>query len=88
MREELWRCSECDLIYWEEQLLKAFSPFDKNDVLIGCPNCKSVDSFTQVCDALSCRKEATCGISTKEKYRRVCGDHYRELDQQKELEKK
>lgn len=56
---------------------------NKNDVLIGCPNCKSVDSFTQVCDEPSCRKEATCGIPTKEKYRRVCGEHYTELKQLK-----
>lgn len=36
------------------------------------------------CDEPGCRKQATCGIPTKEKYRSVCGDHYSALSSLKE----
>jgi len=32
------------------------------------------------CDEPGCMAQATCGISTRDSYRRVCGDHFRAID--------
>lgn len=75
----MWRCGNCDLIYSENELLKAPNPFDKSECLTGCPDCNFVNDFSQICDAPNCKEDSTCGIPTKAEYRRVCGKHYREL---------
>ena len=31
------------------------------------------------CDEKNCHQEASCGTTTKKGYRRVCGEHYRKL---------
>ena len=75
-----WKCSECGGVYNGASLLRAASPFDKDDTIVGCPRCKSVDSMTGVCDEPRCDSVSTCGFPTEGGYRRTCGDHYRYPD--------
>jgi hypothetical protein len=73
--ERHWRCKECASIMAESMLLSAPNPFDSNDVLTGCPKCKSVDCFDPICDVEDCTKFAGCGTPTSEAYRWTCGEH-------------
>lgn len=59
-----WKCKQCDHICRSADLLHAPHPFDKDDVVVGCPNCKSVDSFTAACDVDGCRHESSSGTPT------------------------
>ena len=72
-----WKCEECEEIFDKADLLTAPNPFASNDIIFGCPNCKSVNSFTNVCDEPGCFRNATCGFPTSMGYRRTCGDHYK-----------
>ena len=73
--KNLWRCEECREVMDENDFLKAKNPFDKTEEIYGCPNCKTIDSFVQICDVEGCNIEATCGTPTKDGYRRTCGFH-------------
>lgn len=59
----------------EDMLLRAPSPFDADEELLGCPRCKSVDSCVMVCDESGCKEEATCGWPSKDGYRTTCYKH-------------
>ena len=79
-----WMCSECRTITLEPDLLRAENPFDADDIIVGCPECRSINSFTEVCDEPGCVDIATCGFHVREgfgRYRRVCGQHYFKLKQ-------
>lgn len=64
-----------------DNVKRAPNPFDKNDIILGCPRCKSVESMAQLCDEDGCRQIATCGmpVNDKREYVRVCGDHYQRI---------
>lgn len=69
-----WRCRECNYVCHEIDMLRAPNPFDATDTITGCPTCKTVDSWIEVCD--ECDHEATCGTPTADGgYRRTCYDH-------------
>jgi DNA-directed RNA polymerase subunit RPC12/RpoP len=73
-------CEECDHQAQEEQLLRAQNPFaDDTDTIIGCPNCREVNTMAVACDEPDCWDVATCGTTTPAGYRRVCGNHFRVL---------
>ena len=73
-----WKCSECSVIYTDDKLLIAPSPFEPDDNITGCPTCRSVNSFEQVCDEEGCDKLAGCGWpSYSRRYRRTCAKHMR-----------
>jgi hypothetical protein len=77
-RNELkrWRCQECKAITLEPALLSAPNPFDPDDTIVGCPNCKSVAEFDELCDEPGCERPASCGFPTAAGgYRRTCYDH-------------
>ncbi len=69
----------CDWIGDESEMLRAPDPFNEGDMLYACPKCRD-QSLVLACDEPGCKKQATCGTPTPEGYRRVCGDHWRELD--------
>ena len=80
-KDKQWRCLECNEISLETDLLVAPNPFDETDNITGCPKCKGVDGFEEICDEPECKAEATCGFPVKEGfggYRRTCGKHYRQ----------
>jgi hypothetical protein len=71
-----WGCKECHWIGRQSTMLVGTHPFLPNEQVLGCPTCKSIDSFWEVCDEPGCRQEATCGWPTVVNYRRTCGHHY------------
>ena len=82
-------CNCCNWNGLGQERLIAANPFDTTDVVIGCPKCKSIGSFFSSCDEKDCWQEASCGTPVKDKgdgviYRRVCGEHYREILKEEE----
>ena len=76
-----WRCLECGEISLQTELLTAPSPFDEADIITGCPKCKGVEGFKEICDEPGCEAEATCGFPVKhgfDGYRRTCWEHQRQ----------
>jgi rubredoxin len=76
-RNLLWKCTNCRWHGEEKKLLHADSPFNPQDELVACPQCKSVYDLVNMCDEPNCTDEATCGFPTPTGYRRTCGKHYR-----------
>lgn len=70
-----WKCGCCDTITIRKDLLVAPNPFLPQDIILGCPVCKTVDDFTAVCDEPGCTQEGTCGFPTDAGYRRTCSEH-------------
>ena len=75
MAERKWKCVSCDNISLETELLRATNPFDKAETIEGCPICKSVLGFTEICDEPECTREASCGFPVVNGYRRTCYQH-------------
>ena len=72
-----WRCKSCDQITIHDGLLTGPSPFDKDDLLVGCPNCKQcAEGFSLVCDEPECGMDASCGYPTDGGYRQTCYTHW------------
>jgi len=78
-----WRCRVCSAESLEPALLKAPSPFDEDQELIGCPICKQCDEgFDPICDEAGCQDMASRGWPTGSNndawggYRNTCGKHY------------
>lgn len=74
-----WQCRECGSISLEVELLRAPNPFDETTTILGCPMCKGVYEFDEICDEPGCEEVATCGFPAGEEkggYRRTCGKHY------------
>ena len=69
------RCTECHWIGTDTALLSAMNPFDTEETIQGCPECKSIESCNVVCDEPECKDFATCGTPTKDGYRHTCGKH-------------
>lgn len=69
------KCKEC---HWKgklTELLQAKNPFDSEYTITGCPECKSVDSTSIVCDEPGCWENISCGTPTKNGYRSTCHKH-------------
>jgi hypothetical protein len=70
-----WCCTECD---WRgSDLLVSQNPFNRDDKIHGCPECKSVECFKAACDEPGCNKDASCGWPSADGYRNTCHDHWR-----------
>ena len=79
-RDELkrWRCQDCNTISLQPALLTAPNPFDPADTVTGCPHCRSVAQFDEICDEPGCEREAHCGFPAGPEfggYRRTCSEH-------------
>lgn len=70
-----WKCTKCQEISNLDQLLTAPNPFEPEWDIQGCPKCKSVECFTEICDEPECTRDAGCGFPTENGYRRTCYDH-------------
>jgi len=75
MIDERWKCIHCDWIGGIDQMLVAEHPFDPDDEVRGCPDCKEVNPFARLCDEPGCTQRATCGTPTPEGYRLACHEH-------------
>jgi hypothetical protein len=75
-REETWwLCSECGWSGPEELFLRAPSPFDKSQEILGCPQCKEISPFEGACAAVGCTNPVTGGHPLPEGYRWTCWEH-------------
>ena len=73
--ESKFKCKECSWHGMDSELLHAPNPFDIDELVVGCPHCKSVDSMVLVCDEPGCWLEVSCGTPTQKGYRSTCGEH-------------
>jgi hypothetical protein len=76
-----WLCQSCDWTGDDGELLRAPSPFDATDTIVGCPKCKAVEDIVNACDEPGCTREATCGFPDPGGYRRTCGGHFKWWDE-------
>jgi hypothetical protein len=73
--ERRWQCT-CGWIGEESEILTAPNPFDPGDTVVGCPLCKEVGDFDELCDEPGCNRTTSCGFQTKDGgYRRTCHEH-------------
>jgi len=72
-----WGCESCNWIGPASALLVAPNPFDPADTIVGCPVCKSVNEFRELCDEPGCQRTASSGWPSREGYRRTCHVHSR-----------
>lgn len=76
MSARKWRCECCSEVVADDELLYAPSPFDPDDQLVGCPECRSAEGFAELCEIEGCLRGATCGgPSSDGVYRRTCSEH-------------
>lgn len=76
MSNRKWQCVCCAAVSVESELLRAPSPFDASDELVGCPACKSAEGFVELCEMDGCLRGATCGGPGEDGiYRRTCSPH-------------
>ena len=68
------RCENCGWHGTLDQALHEKSPFSE-EMLDGCPKCKTADTLRLVCDAFGCAALSTCGTPTANGYRFTCGKH-------------
>ena len=61
----------------DNELLRANNPFDSDDILIGCPQGKGINTIVCVCDEPGCWEQSTCGTPSINGYRNTCGKHYK-----------
>jgi hypothetical protein len=60
--EHRWGCVECGWVGTEEMKLRAPSPFDESQEILGCPTCKEVGNFVLVCDVEGCTANQVDGL--------------------------
>ena len=56
-----WKCLECGHKFYTWQFFTATSPFDENDTLSACPECKTVQRAEELCEEHGCELTASCG---------------------------
>jgi hypothetical protein len=68
----------CEFCSWsgdKDEVLRAPSPFDEEELLLGCPYCKGCNTMRRACDVEGCPEVATCGGPTRYGYRMTCWKH-------------
>jgi hypothetical protein len=68
-------CCECNWRGTASEVLTAPNPWDDTDEVVGCPNCKNVNTIVAACDVAGCWKDASCGTPTPTGYRHTCFAH-------------
>lgn len=73
-----WTCADCDWHGTDDQFLVAFNPFKPGtgESILGCPQCKEVNTMLELCDEPGCLQLAGCGFPTDDGgFRRTCFNH-------------
>jgi hypothetical protein len=74
--EHRWACTECGWVGTEEMKLRAPSPFDKTVTITGCPQCREIERFEPLCEAVGCEDLGVSGgHPSPEGYRLTCWAH-------------
>ena len=68
-------CLACSNTCSMDEMLKAPSPFDPEDTVVGCPACKEVNAFQTGCDILGCPEPVVYGRETPAGYLTTCAKH-------------
>ncbi|KKL83145.1 hypothetical protein LCGC14_1977660 [marine sediment metagenome] len=55
--------------------LNGVNPFNVEEIIHGCPECKSIDSFRSACDEPGCWELVSCGTPSAGGYRTTCRAH-------------
>lgn len=63
-------CKDCGAVSFE--CLSAPNPFDTEDIITGCPNCKEVETLLQACHFSGCNQPASGGYPNVLGYRYAC----------------
>jgi hypothetical protein len=76
-------CQErrCNWTGDSNEMLTAPNPFDPEDTLTVCPECKTLEhSVWMACDEPGCWRAVTAGTPTTDGYRNTCYDHTPKLE--------
>jgi hypothetical protein len=78
--EDKVQCRECYWIGLRKNLLFGVNPFNVEETIHGCPECKQcTDGFDGLCYIEGCEELAGCGFPTKAHgYLFTCHKHYEE----------
>jgi hypothetical protein len=77
-------CKSCGWYGLDSEVLTAISPFDPDDVISGCPQCKEINTIMLACWAQDCWEEVTMGAFTRDgTYQMLCSKHGREAREEK-----
>lgn len=75
-KEEKLICGECGAVIRHGDKLTAESPFDPEDIVIGCPECRMIDTLIRLCDRPGCTNSAVFGKPSGTDYIFVCNKHH------------
>lgn len=80
--EDRYRCKVCNWIGVDKEMLKAPSPFDAEDMLRACPECKQcTEGFDHLCNIPECKEIGGCGFPNKTHgYMWTCHKHWIEYN--------
>jgi hypothetical protein len=71
----LFRCKECGWSGEEKAIIQFPDPDQASNLWNICPECRSAESFENVCDEPGCTRVAGCGWPSPSGYRRTCYEH-------------
>ncbi len=76
IEEHRWLCAECDHVSLDSEILRAPSPFDDTDEIVGCPKCKAAETLVWACHSDGCVRVASIGEPWPDRvYRWSCHSH-------------
>jgi len=80
MIEKTIRCTNCNWVGPGESLLFAVNPFNVEETIHGCPECKQcTEGFDALCYIEGCKELGGCGFPTNAHgYLFTCHKHYEE----------
>lgn len=68
-------------IFPEAEMLVAQHPFDPDDQVHGCPQCRTIRNIYRACDRTGCHRAASSGTPDGHSYRWTCHTHHPALGQ-------
>lgn len=71
-------CNQCAWMGDNVEILTAPNPFDVEDTLQGCPECRSINDFQHLCDKEGCWQPVAAGGPTEEGYKWLCYKHWKQ----------
>ncbi|WP_345985302.1 hypothetical protein WCX49_11915 [Sulfurimonas sp. HSL-1656] len=74
-RQNKYKCEECGHICEPVDILEAKHPFIDDEKVMGCPECREIDSLQKMCEVDGCNKVASCGTPASGGYLICCGEH-------------
>ena len=76
-RPMLFRCDECGWTGTQDDICVVSDPKEGSEAKWSiCPQCRSAEQFTNMCDEPGCSREASCGFPSVSGYRRTCFEHW------------